>query len=657
MGIALELAIRRSGQPGALVRETAVSKYLLDYFLDNGWCPARITNTSYQLQSKSLYLLTAFDPATLIGANHRNCGHNACNVDNLQDCSAQHVSDCACNDCPLVHVPNKRLLAICEAGEVPVLSCTLDCSGILNIDLIASSQRPTFIAISHVWSDGLGNDTANALYQCQIVDIARQVRHLRDLLDAEASLGSLVPSEPNELSSQSVLFDGQPVLFWLDTLCIPLDGKARKSAIGRIDRTFAAADAVLVRDSGLQRLSSPFEMLPLQLAIYMHSMKWLTRCWTLAEGVAAWKIHLQFSGRAYNLDELIKHLKVDKPMFSLRTPPCYYEVLNENLQEGTLEMENYSAERRQFEARLESPASQTLELVLPGEIQLDLMKIFDTLGSAKKGVPHFSTTWNSLLHRSTTTIQDVPGILAIANAISIRDVVQLSQDLRLKAVINTFREIPASLLFNRGPKCDSEPRNRWVPSQVHSGSLMAEGPIVTTYKEGRVLEPLDTSQFLTFKFQGTELKAFDLWSDTSQARPQFHVQMLDVNAQYLRNQVWCLVLPKEFVSDGFLATASCTAFCATIQKMNPEGGPSEERSPAERHPEEMPSEEGGPEEELLEEFSAEEARWHKRTFNVLARWETLAKVTVLPHSLHTYAPVHGEALKCELYIECGKLTE
>ena len=32
--------------------------------------------------------------------------------------------------------------------------------------------------------------------------------------------------------------------------------------------------------------------------------------------------------------------------------PSYYEVLHENLQEGTLEMENYSAERRRFEARL-----------------------------------------------------------------------------------------------------------------------------------------------------------------------------------------------------------------------------------------------------------------------------------------------------------------
>lgn len=140
----------------------------------------------------------------------------------------------ACNDCPLINVPNEELLAICTSGEVPVLSCTLHGLGILNIKVIASPQCSSFLAIPHVWSDGLGNDTANALYHCQLIDVIRQVRHLRNSLDADASSGSsgsLIPLELNTPSSHSILFNEQTMLFWLDTLCIALNGRARKSAI------------------------------------------------------------------------------------------------------------------------------------------------------------------------------------------------------------------------------------------------------------------------------------------------------------------------------------------------------------------------------------------------------------------------------------------
>lgn len=54
----------------------------------------------------------------------------------------------------------------------------------------------TFVAISHVWADGLGNPSANKLPQCQL-------SRLQGLVD------NMVPAHQ------------RPMPFWIDTLFIP----------------------------------------------------------------------------------------------------------------------------------------------------------------------------------------------------------------------------------------------------------------------------------------------------------------------------------------------------------------------------------------------------------------------------------------------------
>ncbi|KAJ5618216.1 hypothetical protein N7528_006859 [Penicillium herquei] len=523
-----------------VIRKPAVSQFLVHYLLDRGWCPARLAHSSFWLHSDSLYLLTALEPSVLIGENHQNCSRGSCRVDNLSDYSPQHTASCTRNECLLLHTPSQKLLSICRTEQVPILSCNVTSSGVSEIDVIPSSQCPSFVAISHVWSDGLGNDEANAVYKCQITELANQVYRRQSFLDDEF----------DESERPDMPADGDQTVFFGLT---------------------QSAGAVLVRDNILRDLSLPYDMPPLHLAIRMHWMKWLTRCWTLAEC----------------LDRLLEYLSHNKPLLcDPRTPPAYHDIAS-------------------------------------SAIQSDLLSIFEIFDFAKQGESNFSSTWNSILHRSTSKIQDVPGILSIVNAISIRDIVQLPQEQRLRAVINTFRKIPAALLFNTGQKCQDEAKNRWVPSQVLGADLMTQKPTLTTYLEGRMLGPLHPHDFQFFTFRGTDLNSFDIKIQTSRTFLEFHVRMLDSFERQPPEQDWCIVLPKDFVDEGFLATSSCKAFCATVQKksINPFDFDGETKRPS-----------------------------------LLVRWETLAQVTVWPYPTASSVVVYPNAHLGDLYVECDMAT-
>lgn len=79
-----------------------------------------------------------------------------------------------------------------------------------------------YVAISHVWSGGLGNVSSNAIPTCQF-----------------KRLSALVGS----------LFNGTPHPFRLDTLCFPLEPQeAYNLALVRMRESYEKADRVL--DSG-----------------------------------------------------------------------------------------------------------------------------------------------------------------------------------------------------------------------------------------------------------------------------------------------------------------------------------------------------------------------------------------------------------------------
>ncbi|TBU40007.1 hypothetical protein BD309DRAFT_968444 [Dichomitus squalens] len=131
---------------------------------------------------------------------------------------------------------------------------------------VRPASKGPYVAISHVWADGLGSSTEHGLPLCQVARLDALVR-------------KLVP-------------DGA---FWHDGLCVPSPKTQRPTwqrAIRLLARIYAGADKVLVVDGGVRTqcsLAKPVEECLLRIA----TSGWAQRIWTLQEGVLARELYFE----------------------------------------------------------------------------------------------------------------------------------------------------------------------------------------------------------------------------------------------------------------------------------------------------------------------------------------------------------------------------
>lgn len=252
-------------------------------FLEAGWC---ISQTARMLVPGNNYLQTLHFLASLDqpGSDgiHQFCDEQRClvNQTNVSNYQTRHTKrDCKCEE---LLVDSDSVFGILKTGSFPLLrlkeSQNLD--GI-SIDVVPSDGASQYVALSHVWADGLGNARRNALPRCQL---------------------SFLKSLITKLSTAA----GQPVadlLFWCDTLCCPVQSKEAKDlALSQMRRTYEMASHVLVLDSSL-RLYSAESFDHEELCSRVLSCSWMSRLWTLQEGVLArvgQRLWFQFQDEAVN---------------------------------------------------------------------------------------------------------------------------------------------------------------------------------------------------------------------------------------------------------------------------------------------------------------------------------------------------------------------
>ncbi|KAF7377929.1 Het domain protein [Mycena sanguinolenta] len=203
------------------------------------------------------------------GEAHRTCTMWDCTVNNIdtENYTNKHVSEmCACS-----HIrPLYEDVAAClSSGQIPVM--VPHDAGLV----VLPSTNVPYIAISHVWADGLGSHTEKGLPQCQIERLTTMLRSL-DV--------------------------GTATAFWIDGLCIPADRVLRKKAIGLMAQTYYDATAVLVLDAGILACSS-YAPLEEQLLRVVTS-GWMQRLWTFQEALLARKLFFAFSDEFVNADDL-----------------------------------------------------------------------------------------------------------------------------------------------------------------------------------------------------------------------------------------------------------------------------------------------------------------------------------------------------------------
>lgn len=177
-----------------------------------------------------------------------------------------------------------------------------------------------FATISHVWSQGMGNEKENKVKICQLNFLTEQLNALTDL--------DWPTTWPQETLSP---------FFWLDTFAIPVkqqdtdkaedEGKQpessngqkkksredlRKLAIRQIRHVFVASSHSIVVDKGL--CAQKPGRTALEVSVKLLTSSWMRRLWTLQEAFLSKKMTIPFDKSAnealekYNFDELMQQL-------------------------------------------------------------------------------------------------------------------------------------------------------------------------------------------------------------------------------------------------------------------------------------------------------------------------------------------------------------
>lgn len=242
-----------------LIEGGEVEKQMLSF----GWCPSEIQKIRNLFQGvSSLHYVSRLRPRTETSA-HITCTSYSCRAFQIDitKYKPRHVAeDCQCKD---VQVDESALSDILRTTEsFPVLTIDTSADGTVSVQMETYEPGMQYVALSHVWADGLGNPKSNALPSCQVSKVANSIAQLSQDLNGENS-------EPPKYR------------VWVDTICCPVELEGKAIALDRITSVYENSTHVLVLDSSLTCLDTrTCEKAELLLKTFSCS-PWMRRLWTL----------------------------------------------------------------------------------------------------------------------------------------------------------------------------------------------------------------------------------------------------------------------------------------------------------------------------------------------------------------------------------------
>lgn len=351
-------------------------------------------------------------------SQHASCDEICCRAGNSAGDLPHHVND-SCK-CQPIHVDEAELVACLEKENcLPLLRLREEQdSDEITVEVVESTKDTRYVALSHVWADGLGNPQATALPRCQLF----RLKALVNKLDRDVTRNWWDrPESPSEM------------LLWCDTLCCPVAPPEWKNmALAKMYRTYDEASEVLVLDQSLicRRVG---EMRPDEACLRIAASRWMTRLWTLQEGA--------LPSRKKNL-----WFQFNKTAFHVRT---LYGVL-QNFETTDIRMRSVThGIRRRFHT---------------------FMALFHVTDAERLGAD-LQNIMRGLMYRSVTVSSDEPLLIANLLALDLTAILESKPAERMQALWRTMSSSPfgidKGLLFQLGPRM-KEPGFRWAPSSLLS---------------------------------------------------------------------------------------------------------------------------------------------------------------------------------------------
>lgn len=267
--------------------------------LEGGWCPSEIERAKDKFRStQSLFFLSRMRKNE-IRREHLTCTTSLCSSFQLDLATYQTKHRRSCCMCPDKSPNMNDVVALLRSRKLPLLKITQIGGDLesLKVEVIAYTPETPYVAISHVWADGLGNPKGNSVPACQLSYILERVDALRG--------SAAFFSDPVTRARDA---EGRLLFIWLDTLCCPVSPEeAHSLALAQMRRTYQDARHVLVLDSGLQFYASD-EITIFEALSRVFLSGWVSRLWTLQEASLARTIWIQFKDRPLDLDALMAYL-------------------------------------------------------------------------------------------------------------------------------------------------------------------------------------------------------------------------------------------------------------------------------------------------------------------------------------------------------------
>jgi hypothetical protein len=283
--------------------------YVFEKMRQANWCPRSIHLLRAQLGPHATLLLAAFESHKSVeqSIQHKRlkCTKKDCfvfsNDEDILDPGAayrkddgkagvyapKHATNCSAEGhCVMVGPHMSRVYEILRddesTGSIPIMEIHERGGGTL--ELVTRRWKPgdpPFATISHVWSDGLGNEKKNKIYRCQLAFI-------RSLLQKVVIPGP----------------EGRAIPFWMDTLIIPVRdaelshgtppdfNKLKKKAIRQIYHVYDSSSDSIIIDKGLLSIES--NGLPWNNLTKLLASGWMRRLWTLQEAYLSKRLWITF---------------------------------------------------------------------------------------------------------------------------------------------------------------------------------------------------------------------------------------------------------------------------------------------------------------------------------------------------------------------------
>ncbi|TPX15251.1 uncharacterized protein E0L32_004528 [Thyridium curvatum] len=412
------------------------TQWVIGRLLKAGWCPsevcALISNSS--ITEEELYYWSLRDRrASKYGLEHRQCKYGErCRKETIDEANytTRHCGDCNGQNCDMAFsesTMDSTVSDIVDQGRIPLIISDRSGIKVVGTKKASSIKRGEknadldYVAISHVWSDGLGNPNQNAIPQCQL-------QRLQGLVNG------LFPDSTG------------PVPFWLDTLCVPLARETREAAIRAMGSVYSCAVTVLVLDDTLAEVTCRGAD-AVELIMAIRASTWAKRLWTFSESRLAQELTFQFGDMVANLTTIAKLV-----------------VLEDGLRKSEYLMRHNDLPRAHY---VENSMAGWLTTRALGAIYALVPR---DLAEEDKTPLHFLMLLDELGYRWTSKLKDETICLAGVLGIDPGPILEHdSAEERMHAFLKMLPSVPAAIAFTSRKK-SQQPGRRWMPLTFLGGS-------------------------------------------------------------------------------------------------------------------------------------------------------------------------------------------